>query len=353
MSAKILILPGVILAGALISGGCASTESGRAMERQIAELKTESARNTAALTEIRKQLAELKEQKENQEKRQKAEFVSLRELFENLEFGNIPAPLIQRYLDLITPPENASREAKLKYIDNVAMLRVNTERLRTRIINSLTALGHDCFEEMVRRAPNSAWVQEAARQLVQPADKPFLKRMMNENKNSPAGYLCRNLFLQLADDSDKADILQILKKNPDSFWQTAVQLGLEKETAAVLKEQMLMGKYCNSSMITFILKHLTEEERQKIMARIWENANHRNDVNTIVLLAKNGYAPAFAWLLVKLPEYCLKNHHSQWLPVELLAMTPCRDFEEMTDWCRKNRDSLAFNPKTRRYEVKK
>ena len=353
MSAKLLILPGVILAAALISGGCASTESGRAMERQIAELKAESARNTAELTEIRKQLAELKEQKDNREKRQQTEFVSLRELFENMEYGNIPAPLVQRYLDLITPPENASREARLKYIDNVAMLRINvhSERLRTRIINSLTALGHDFFEEMVRRAPNSAWIQEAVRQMVLPADKPFLKRMMNEN--SQTGYLCRNLFFQLADDSDKADILKLLKKNPDSVWQTAVRLGLEKETAAILKEQMLMGKHCNSSMLTFILKHLTDEERQKIMARIWENANHRNDMNTIILLAKNGYAPAFAWLFVKLPEYILKNHHSQWLSVELLAMTPCRTFEEMADWCRKNRDSLVFDPKTRRYEVKK
>ena len=71
---------------------------------------------------------------EAEKRKRDLEFISLHELFDLQEYGNIPAPVIGRYLDLITPPPNATAEQKRKFINEISSLHINgnSEKLRIR-----------------------------------------------------------------------------------------------------------------------------------------------------------------------------------------------------------------------------
>ena len=360
MKRKTLFLPGGILLAAALLPACVSSKSGSAMERQIGELKAESARNAAHLAELQKQLTELKAKNSQQEKL-KTEYISIRKLFENMEYGNIPPEIVKQYLDLITPPANAPKEAKLKFIEEIARLRINfnSERIRSRILMTLVNhIGHEYFTDMVAAAAennNSYWLQEAARQLVKPSDKPFLKQ--NMVFNSSMGSICRDLFCRVADASDKEDVLRILSGNP-TLWQCAARLGLQKEAASILKKQVLAGHHArgNMNMTNFILEHLQGKEREDFMNRYWAYADNPRDpwifIQTGLMLAKHGYVPAFISLGEKINDALLAMYNQN-TSRELLTMTPCRTLSELSKWAKQNKEKIVFNSESRSFELKK
>ena len=374
MTRKSLILQGLLPAVTLLTA-CISTNSDSGMKQQIADLQAESARNTVLLTATQKKLDAAREQLDATQKQiaslraeisrtkdqSNPEFISLQKLFETLEYGHIPPSIINRYLDLIAPPAKAPKETVKKYIMKIANLRVhtNSEMIRTRIIGSLTDLGHEYFQDMVflssnpMQTVNTQWIQAALKQMVQPSDKPFLKR--NMDRNSPIGSVCRELFIQVADDSDRAEFLEMIAVYPN-LWSYAGQLGLKKETALVLKKSLLSGQTHDIRAMKFMLEQLPEEERADFLSRYWKwTGNSHNPwffLQAGILMAQYGSVPVFLDLVGKIPEVLLGMQHQNTFR-ELIGLSPCRDFAELEKWCRENRDNIIFNPKTSQFELKK
>ena len=97
----------------LVLSACVSTDTFQKdrteMNERMTALQAEVVRNATLLEETRKEFRAFQAEAEAEKRKRDLEFISLHELFDLQEYGNIPAPVIGRYLDLITPPPNATR----------------------------------------------------------------------------------------------------------------------------------------------------------------------------------------------------------------------------------------------------
>lgn len=352
------LMPGVAAAflGVALSA-CVSTDvyqKERAeMNERITALNAEVAKNATLLAETRKQFREFQECAVREKKKEDLESISLRELFDNMEYGNIPAHIVGRYLDLITPPENATREEKRKFIENISGMRINfnSERLRNRITNSLVALGHEYFEDLLVNAVNSQYLRDAAARLAKPSDKPLLKRLL---LNSGRRYAAVNIYISLIDENDKADVLKLLPDVPELF-RCVTRLGIEKEAAPVLKKQLLQNRNSNYEALELVLSQLAPEERQDFMAKYWrfsgsgENGDYWRNSEVAIRLARKGFVPAFGYLVEN--NRMFRNDPNRLNQV--LALISVSGMDSLEKWYRENKNHIVFNSEKELYETKK
>lgn len=353
-----LLMPGAAAAflGVALSA-CVSTDvyqKERAeMNERVTALSAEVARNATLLAETRKQFKEFQECVAREKKKKDLESVSLRELFDNMEYGNIPAHIVGRYLDLITPPANAMPEQKRKFIENISGMRINcnSERLRNRITNSLVALGHEYFEDLLVNAASSQFLQDAAKRLVKPSDKPLLKRLM---LNPGRSYTAVNIYISLIDENDKADVLKLLPDVPE-LSRCVTRLGIEKEAVPILKKQLLQNRNSNYETLELVLNQLAPEERQDFMANYWrfsgsgKNGDYWRNFEVAIRLARKGFVPAFGYLVEN--NRMFRNDPNRLNQVLALNSVSCID--SLEKWYRENKNQIVFNSEKELYEAKK
>ena len=323
------------------------------MNERVTALNAEVAKNATLLAETRKQLKEFQECAAKEKKKQDLEFVSLRELFGNMEYGNIPAHIVGRYLDLITPSANATPDQKRKFIEDISGMRgsFNSKKLRNRITNSLVALGHEYFEDLLANAANSQYLQDAAARLAKPSDKPLLKRLL---LNPGRRYAAVSIYISLIDESDKADVLKLLPDVPE-LSRCVTRLGIEKEAVPVLKKQLLQNRNSNYEILELVLNQLAPEERQDFMAKYWrfsgsgENSDYWRNFEVAIRLARKGFVPAFGYFVEN--NRMFRNDPNRLS--QILALTSVSGMDSLEKWYRENRDQIVFNSEKELFEVKK
>ncbi len=355
-----LLMPGAAAFLGVALSACVSTDvyqKERAeMNERVTALSAEVARNATLLAETRKQFKEFQECAAREKKKEDLESVSLRELFDNMEYGNIPAHIVGRYLDLITPPANATPEQKRKFIENISGMRINfnSERLRNRITNSLVALGHEYFEDLLANAVNSQYLRDAAKRLAKPSDKPLLKRLLLSSGRQR--YPALDIYVSLIDENDKADVLKLLPDVPE-LSRCVTRLGIEKEAVPVLKKQLLQNRNSNFEALEVVLNQLAPEERQDFMAKFWSlYGNIRSNTwkcNLAIMLARKGFVPAFCFLVEKSQDFRKNPNHWKYIWERLQNLTSFTDMDSLEKWYRENKNQIVFNSEKELYEAKK
>ena len=344
----------------LVLSACVSTDTFQKdrteMNERMTALQAEVVRNATLLEETRKEFRAFQAEAEAEKRKRDLEFISLHELFDLQEYGNIPAPVIGRYLDLITPPPNATAEQKRKFINEISSLRINgnSEKLRIRLINSLVNLGHEYFEDILAHAGNSQYFQEAAARLVRPSDKALLKKMLETN---PARrYTVLNLYMNMADASDRADVLRLLPGIP-GLASCVKRLGIEKEALPVIKKQLLENRNVTNESLNLVLDGLAPAERQAFMEKYWRftsagAGNHFDlwrNADTAFTLARKGFLPAFAFLVENRRIFANDTARMN----ALLLLTPLSDSAMLGKWYEENRGKLVFNSEKGYFEAGK
>ena len=353
------LMPGAAAFLGVALSACVSTDvyqKERAeMNERVTALSAEVARNATLLAETREQFRDFQECAAREKKKQELEFVSLRELFDSTEYGTIPPHIVGRYLDLITPPADATPEQKRKFIENISGMRINLNsvRLRNRITNSLVALGHEYFEDLLVNAAGSHFLN-AAKRLAKPSDKPLLKRLMLNSDRQR--YPALDIYVSLIDENDKADVLKLLPDVPE-LSRCVTRLGIEKEAVPILKKQLLQKRNSNFEGLKVVLNQLAPEERQDFMAKFWSlYGNIRSDAvesNLAIMLAQKGFVPAFCFLVENNQKFRRNPDHWKFIWGRLQNLTSFTDMDSLEKWYRENKNQIVFNSEKELYEAKK
>lgn len=353
------LMPGAAAFLGVALSACVSTDvyqKERAeMNERVTALSAEVARNATLLAETREQFRDFQECAAREKKKQELEFVSLRELFDSTEYGTIPPHIVGRYLDLITPPADATPEQKRKFIENIRgmSINLNSVRLRNRITNSLVALGHEYFEDLLVNAAGSHFLN-AAKRLAKPSDKPLLKRLMLNSDRQR--YPALDIYVSLIDENDKADVLKLLPDVPE-LSRCVTRLGIEKEAVPILKKQLLQNRNSNIEALEVVLNQLAPEERQDFMAKFWSLCgNIRSNTwkcNLAIMLARKGFVPAFCFLVEKSQDFRKNPNHWKYIWGRLQNLTSFTDMDSLEKWYRENKNQIVFNSEKELYEAKK
>lgn len=351
------LMPGAAAFLGVALSACVSTDvyqKERAeMNERVTALSAEVARNATLLAETREQFRDFQECAAREKKKQELEFVSLRELFDSTEYGTIPPHIVGRYLDLITPPADATPEQKRKFIENIRgmSINLNSVRLRNRITNSLVALGHEYFEDLLVNAAGSHFLN-AAKRLAKPSDKPLLKRLMLNSDRQR--YPALDIYVSLIDENDKADVLKLLPDVPE-LSRCVTRLGIEKEAVPILKKQLLQNRNSNYETLELVLNQLAPEERQDFMANYWrfsgsgKNGDYWRNFEVAIRLARKGFVPAFGYLVEN--NRMFRNDPNRLNQVLALNSVSCID--SLEKWYRENKNQIVFNSEKELYEAKK
>ncbi len=342
-----VLLTGTFGVLALAMSACVSVSQyetdRRATDEKLAKLSADAAKNAAALNALKEA-----------QKKESADMISLKELFENMEYGNLSPNLISRYVDSILPPENATPAQKREFIGNIAGLRVNfnSDKVRLKIVNALVGLGHEYLDDLLS-ASNSSFCSDAVQRLAKPSDKAKFKQMLQNPQRGR--YAVVSLYANLADASDRKDVLALLPSVPELF-RCVNRLGIEKEAAGILKQSMLSNPNLSHQYecMDIVLKNLDDADRRNFMDRFWKrkikldgNFDSWRALETGLRFVKYGYLPALEYLV----ENSMMLQRNGRLEA-LMILIPCDKPGDLKEWFAKNKANLVFNPETIQYELK-
>ncbi len=336
-----------------------------AKSKQHSELAAKLAVTQAECENRKLELAKLSTRLEEAEKKNltlketlvriENEYIPVSEIIENTEY-NIPTSVLTRYLKQITPPPEASPAEKRKFIHAVGQLNdsINSNYLRQKITASLIALGREYFKDMLPYMDKS-FFQQAATVLATPADKPALKDiLMNQNRSGRYGLV--SLYASMVDASDKADVMKMLPENPNLF-PCIAKLGIEKEALPIVKKWILEKGNTSPQCFEIVLKYSSDKEAGEFLDTFWLSSLKNPEssrfggynLELLLYLAQKGYTPAF----IRLVETASAFGNDPYRVGRILALGPTGSLNDLTEWVRRNRDSLEFDKEKTQYTAKK
>ncbi|MBO4490962.1 MAG: hypothetical protein J5944_06340 [Lentisphaeria bacterium] len=302
------------------------------------DMEARDTRNEEKKKEMEKKIAELESKL--------ARSVSIDLFFKGNPFNiEMPPEILDIWLKENRPPENPTKAQLKAFADKLPSVARygNYEITRRKLLAQVHELPEDFLKDLILADTQNVLgfiFEDAARGM----DKETLMKYIQFTEGRNARWHFMNRIAQVIDESDRDFIIKNFWNN-QSMQKKAIEYGFHKELLPQIKERVRANILQYPELTTLVLPEFTEEEKNDMLGRAWEQMNKYDILNgsRAEIFLKNGFVPAFEKYGIIAPF--IRNNNE----IPIIEKYSPVGIGDLQDWIIKNKGNIVFDRKTGKF----